>query len=110
MDAEARKVKLWADTGDRIDPSDSLRVTGFVDEHSEPGSGFPTPDYEVWNQILREFTGWVVCWRTTGFPKWDININYQHPSFVTYNGVLYVTIQDSSGSVPSTGHREWKEY
>ena len=92
IDAEAKKIKKWADTGDRTDPDDSSltptlsRATGWPSSFS--ASAGDTPRRRVMNQVLRELTGLGVEVMSRGVLEWDADIDYAQYAVVQQTGTL----------------------
>lgn len=93
MDTEAKKIALWANTGDRTDPDDAslnpvlVRTTGWPSTFSADSG--ETVRRRVINQIFRELTGVAVDVMREGVPLWDTDINYRQHAITNRNGVLY---------------------
>ena len=97
-DAEVRKIRKWADTGDRTDPDDTsltpalTRADGWPQSFSDdPGN---TPRRRVLNQLLREITGIAVEDRDYGggpFP-YDPLIDYRRYARCAIGVVEYVAL------------------
>lgn len=106
MDAEAKKIRKWADSGDRIDPehlgSAIDRGDGYGPEYSsnDPADRlFPSRQLE--NQLLREITGWIYDAIRDGIPAWDPEINYRLRATVKHNRDLYLATEATG---PATGN------
>ena len=100
-DAEAKKIELWADGGDRADPEDVGidRSVGWPVSYEQVGGN--NPSREIWNQIFRELSGWSLDRLRMGVPRWDSDVNYIHPAFVTAGDDLYVSLESNG---PDTGN------
>ena len=104
MDSEAKKLRLWADRGDRTDPDDASlnptlnRLVGWTAIFSS--SGGRTPRRRVMNQILREITGFCLETMQRGIPEWDNEIDYRQYAIVQRNGDLW---KGESASGPNNG-------
>lgn len=102
VDVQSRKIGLWADTGDRADP-ETLgldRGLGWTVGYEQQGSGL-LPERLVFNQLLRELSGWAMDRMTQGIPTWDAGIDYTQHAFVTHLGMVYVS-DEATG--PATGN------
>ena len=83
-DAEWKKAELWADTGDREDPEGVGidRSVGWTVSYEQRGSG-DEPERTVFNQLLRELSGWAVDQLRMGVLQWDEDVDYVAAAFVT---------------------------
>ena len=105
-DTEAKKLltaAAWADTGDRVDPEDEGidRAKGWPVSYEQQGSG-KFPERPVFNQLLREQSGFsqdVLRW---GYLPWDAEVNYAQYAFVIgADGEKYVS---NVATGPATGN------
>ena len=93
VDVESRKIRKWADTGDRTDPDDTTlnptlaRTTGWPSGFSATDGD--TPRRRVMNQLFRELTGLAVDTMQQGVLAWDTNIDYITNGIVQSGGKLY---------------------
>ena len=119
-DAEALKIRKWAGTeaGNRGDPPDALRATGWHEAYSQVG-GIPGPERLYVNQLLCELTALGVEIVTSGVPpEWAASIDYAHPAFCRgSDGLLYRSVASSgpsSGSatdpVTDAARTHWRQY
>ena len=105
MDAEAKKIRLWAENGDRKDPdAPDLappidRLIGWPASFSEEDGD--TPRRGVMNQIQREFSGFAVETMEAGVLEWDAEINYRQYAMVQRNGLL---VRASVATGPDAGN------
>lgn len=102
LDAEALKLELWAQDGDRTDPADATPAI-------TPSVGFPssfsmasgdTPSREVMNQILRILSGAGLDVLRFGIPPWDARQNYKAGAIVP-NGDMLVQCNVATGPATS---------
>ena len=120
-DEGVKMTTLWAASGERMDPETNLvtRSQGW-DKRFEQLGGL-VPNYEVFNQIIRELSGVAVCLNQHGIPPWSRFIDYTHNAneraFVLRNEGLYVSTAASGptqgGAVdPATdsNRSHWKLY
>ena len=93
-DAEWKKAELWADTGDREDPEGVGidRSVGWTVSYEQRGSG-DEPERTVFNQLLRELSGWAVDQLRMGVLQWDEDVDYVDAAFVTTEDGLHVALQ-----------------
>ena len=107
-DAEWKKAELWADTGDREDPEDVGidRSVGWPVSYEQRGSG-DEPERTVFNQLLRELSGWAVDQLRMGVLQWDEDVDYADAAFVTTEDGLHVALQANGpgAATPSTRRR-----
>ena len=118
-DAEAKKIRLWADSGDRQSPEQLglERDKGWPVSYEQLGSG-DEPERVVFNQLLRELTGALIDRARMGIYQWDEQVNYVHPAFVVGdNGKIFVSITDSgplygnaADPTQSTSRNIWRVY
>ena len=120
-DAEAKNIldNLWASDAlaDREDPEDVgiTRASGWPVAYEQIGSG-KKPERTVFNQLLRELSGWASDRMTMGIGQWDEDVNYTHPAFATRAGGLYRTTENTGPAYgnptdPSdTGQSTWRQY
>ena len=96
VDGEAKKIALWADTGDREDPEEHgiSRDRGWTADYEQIGSG-SEPERTVWNQLMRELTGFAVDRLTMGIATWDSGVSYQHPAFAASVQGLHVSLENT---------------
>ena len=105
IDSESKKIRKWADTGDRTDPDDAgnnpviTRTTGFPPSYSATDGDVPRR--EDLNQIFREITGIAVDTRDEGILAWDGDINYLQHAVTKVDAVLYSA---SVATGPKTGN------
>ena len=80
MDAEALKIRKWADSGDRTDPDASTLNPALNRSNGWPSSfsadNGDTPRRRVMNQLFRELTGLAVDTIQRGVLPWDENVDY----------------------------------
>ena len=104
LDAEGLKsIELWAEDGDRTDPEDYgiVRAKGWDQRYEQVGSGFE-PEYDVWNQLQREQTGFNRLVVQHGLMPWDARVQYLHHAFVFGDdGAIYISLRDSRGEGPT---------
>ena len=84
-DLNSTLIRPWAADGARIDPEAAdppiVRKSGWTLAYSQVG-GQP-PRRAVWNQILREITGFFHDLNKGGsIPEWSVGAEYNHPAFV----------------------------
>ena len=123
VDTQAKKIRLWAEDGDRQDPETVGldRAEGWPADYEQFGSG-ETPERTVFNQLFRELTGWARDVMGRGVLLWDAEIDYPVGAFVVANDdslspvrVLYVAVAASGPStggavVPVTDDMVWRRY
>ena len=91
-DTEAKKIRKWADTGDRIDPDDSTlspvlsRATGWPATFSADDG--EVPRRQVINQLFRELTGLGDEINTIGIVEWDADLDYTQHAIINSSGRL----------------------
>ena len=111
----------WADEGDRTDPDDPTltppldRAVGWDVSYSQLGGNIPRR--AVWNQIMREMSGFAVDASAYGsIPQWSEHVDYIHYAFTMRHGRLYVSLADSgpaSGDATDpaqAGNTKWRLY
>ena len=116
-DAEARKIRLWANTGDRENPEEVGldRAAGWPVQYEQIGSGFE-PERTIYNQLLRELSAFFVDRLETGISQWDENVNYLHPAYATTNEGLFTTLTDTGPRFGNptdpteVGQTIWRKY
>ena len=116
-DTQAKKLELWASSGDREDPEDVglTRADGWTVAYEQIGSG-SEPERAVFNQLFRELSGWAIDRLRQGIPSWDIEVDYIHPAFTTTASGVWVSTADSGpGSGNATdpddsGQTLWRRY
>ena len=109
LDAEALKIRKWADSGDRTDPDSTTltpplsRATGWPASFSSESGN--TPRREVVNQLFREVTGAVVDMIQQGILEYDDGVDYVAGAFCQFEGDPYkaVTANGPSTSTVSPG-------
>ena len=119
LDDEAKKIELWAETGDRTDPDDSSltppldRSEGYPDSFSTAGGD--DLRREVANQLLRELTGAAVYLFTMGIPEWATQFDYPTNAHIQVAGTVYRATVDtgpntSNATDPTaSGQTVWSE-
>ena len=79
IDTQSKKLlgNEWADSGERTDPEDVniIRSVGWDVRYEQIGSGFE-PERDVFNQLLRELSGWANDEIVNGVPPWDADVDY----------------------------------
>ena len=103
VDNQAKKIELWAEDGDREDPEDLGldRAHGWPVAYEQIGSG-SLPERVVFNQLLRELTGWARSVLSQGsILSWDVEVSYRASAFVTAGGRVWVS---SVPTGPATGN------
>ena len=118
VDVEAKKIVLWAESGDRADPG-TLNVDeteGWDDQYEQRGSQ-RFPERTLTNQLFREFSGGLVE-LFDGLPRWVDDWDYPAMSFVAgSNGRVYLSLVATGPTVDNvtdpTGddqRRVWRPY
>ena len=103
-DAQAKKIELWADTGDRATPESQgiNRAEGWNANYSQRGT-FKYPEREVDNQLLREFSGLFLDKAKYGVLPWDADIQYAAEAVVAdSDGEYWLAITGNRGVNPKT--------
>ena len=117
-DAEAKKIRLWAENGDRETPEELGldRSKGWPVHYEQVGTGFE-PERTLMNQLTREQTGLADTRMREGIPRWDAEINYRQYAFVVSDtGRLMVSLVPTGpvhGNVTdpdSEGQTVWRQY
>ena len=117
IDAEAKKIQLWAQDGDRENPEDLGldRDIGWPAAYEQIGSG-RFPERTVFNQLFRELSGWADDLIRFGILPWDENVDYNRFAFVVAGGKLHVA-QEATGPVhgnptdpEEAGQTVWRVY
>ena len=115
IDTEAKKIELWANTGDRLEPSDVGidESLGWTVGYEQQGSGLE-PEREVFNTLVRRITGWWLQWLRHGVLPYDADLVYDAGAFVNHSEKLWRCIQQNgSGYVvvePGTDNDFWRLY
>ena len=80
IDAEAKKITKWADTGDRTDPDDSSLTPALVRANGWPAvfsaTNGETIRRRVANQLFCELSALAVDQIETGVLPWDGDVDY----------------------------------
>ena len=118
-DAEALKMALWADTGERQTPEEAgfSRQSGWPVAYEQIGTE-KFPERLVFNQLLRELTGLFLEMIAYGVLSWDDGTNYSHHAFALgSDGSIHRTLRDSGPDVeggavdPTTPNNDaWEIY
>lgn len=115
IDAQSKKITLWAENGDRVEPSDIGidESEGWTVGYEQQGSG-QEPEREVFNTMIRRLSGWYLDWLQGGFLSYDVDLFYQVGAFVRHNAKVWTCIQANGpgGTVvePGTDAAYWKLY
>lgn len=117
VDAQALKARLWADTGDRQDPEDAGidRADGWDVTYEQLGSG-SFPERAVFNQLLRELTGFHADLIAQGVLAWDPHVDYLHPAFTVTATGMHVSLRASGPAAggaadpDAVGQTAWRRY
>ena len=118
-DDQAKKLlgNEWADSGDRTDPEDVniTRSVGWDVRYEQIGSGFE-PEREVFNQLLRELSGWANDEIVNGVPPWDADVDYPKWAFVNTSSDMYIALVPTGPAAGNatdplaTGQTVWRSY
>lgn len=123
-DSEAKQIlgNLWAENGDREEPEDLglTRTTGWPVAYEQIGAG-KEPERTLFNQLLRELTGWASDGYREGVRLWDGDANYAQHAFVQTAEGLYVANRASGPALgnavnpltetpQSESQRIWRKY
>ena len=122
LDAEAKKIELWGETGDRKDPDDTTltnpinRDKGYTSEYSLPASnsGHRVVLREILNQIYREFSGASVdLMKYGGVLPYDSGQDYALYALTTFQGNAYKAVVangpgSSNATTPGSNSAVWE--
>ena len=91
IDTEIKKIRKWAENGDRIDPTDPSLTPVLSRELGWPASfsTTDTPRREVFNQLMREVTGGLYDLIHEGILEWDREIDYRVNAITKRNATLH---------------------
>ena len=117
VDAQALKIELWAEDGDREEPETVGidRARGWTVEYEQLNSG-SEPERTVFNQLMRELCGWALTRIREGVGVWDGRVDYEHPAFCATTAGLHVSLESSGPSYgnaadpTSDGQTVWRVY
>ena len=111
-DVEARKIRKWAELGDRTDPETVGldRDVGWPASYSDRDGD--TPERRVFHQLFRELTGLAVDVIREGILPWDAEIDYRVGAVVKRNSRLWMAAANTGPIVgvvdPATpGQTRW---
>lgn len=114
-DADAKRLSTsaqkWASsaTADTVLPESRTpnaidRTDGWTSEFSQSGSGARFPTREVFNQLFREVSAFIIELNQHGINEWDLEITYVHPATVyaqdtSNNWGIYASKENSSANL-----------
>ena len=118
VDAEALKMKLWAETGLRENPENVGldRALGWTVPYEQRDTG-KFPELEVYNQLYRELTG-AFLEALVSVPRWVDDWDYPLVAFVVgEDGTLYRNLVPTGPNTSNvtdpaldTDHAVWRPY
>lgn len=94
-------LRLWAETGDIVAPSDSKISDGWAVE---------VVPRQWWNWMQNRVDTNVAYMLQKGIPEWDGLTEYvSGKSYVQHNGTIYKSIQTGSNQNPATATTYWQK-
>jgi microcystin-dependent protein len=92
-------TNIWADTGDKVAPTDAKVRTGWVVE---------AVPRQTWNWFENRQDQNIAYLLQKGIPEWDSTTQYiANKSFVQRNNIVYKAIQTTTNVDPATTPASW---